>query len=395
MGRIVKDPLGAFCPGDDVTLDGAVEGPLKGLRFGVKDIIDIAGHGTGFGSPTWLGTHPPAAATASSVQKLLDAGADMVGKTLTDEMAYSLSGENAHYGTPVNPAAPDRVPGGSSNGSASAVAGGLVDFALGTDCGGSVRLPASYCGIFGMRPSLGRIATDGIIPFSASFDVVGWFTREAGLLDRVGRVLMADDTPAPEPRRLLVVDDAFNLVAEPVRDALAGAVGRAGVAIGAVRHVTASPDGLPTWFETFRIIQAAEIWANHGAWIEDAKPDFGRGIRERMKWASQVEPSDVLRAREGQVTIRARLADLLDDGDVLCLPTSPRVAPLKDTPTDDMEIRFRHQAMCLLCVSGLGGLPQISLPMAELDGLPLGLSIVARRGDDMMLLGLAQRLIGR
>jgi amidase len=395
MGRIVKDPLGAFCPGDDVTLDGAVEGPLKGLRFGVKDIIDIAGHGTGFGSPTWLQTHPPATATASSVQKLLDAGADMVGKTLTDEMAYSLSGENAHYGTPVNPAAPDRVPGGSSNGSASAVAGGLVDFALGTDCGGSVRLPASYCGIFGMRPSLGRIATDGIIPFSASFDVVGWFTREAGLLDRVGRVLMADDTPAPEPRRLLVVDDAFNLVAEPVRDALAGAVGRAGEAIGAVRHVTASPDGLPTWFETFRVIQAAEIWANHGAWIEDAKPDFGRGIRERMKWASQVEPADVLRAREEQVTIRARLADLLDDGDVLCLPTSPRVAPLKDTPTDDMEIRFRHQAMCLLCVSGLGGLPQISLPMAELDGLPLGLSIVARRGDDMMLLGLAQRLNGR
>ena len=394
MGRAVKDPLGAFCGDRDAVLDGAPDGSLRGLRFGVKDVIDIAGHRTGFGSPTWLATHPPAAATASSVQKLLDAGADMVGKTLTDEMAYSLSGENAHYGTPINPAAPDRVPGGSSNGSAAAVAGGLVDFALGTDCGGSVRLPASYCGIFGMRPSLGRIATDSIIPFSASFDVVGWFTRETGLLDRVGRVLMSDDTPATEPRRLLVADDAFALVAEPVRNALADAVARTADTVGAVRHVTVSRAGLPTWFETFRVIQAAEIWANHGDWIERAKPDFGRGIRERMDWASRVEAADVARGRDEQVDIRAQLADLLDDGDVLCLPTSPRVAPLKDTPTDDMEIRFRHQAMCLLCVSGLGGLPQISLPLAELDGLPLGLSIVARPGDDMMLLGLAKRLNG-
>ena len=128
--------------------------------------------------------------------------------------------------------------------------------------------------------------------------------------------------------------------------------------------------------------------------VEHEKPEFGRGIRERMDWASRVEATDVARCRDERADIRAQLADLLDDGDVLCLPTSPRVAPLKDTPTDDMEIRFRHQAMCLLCISGLGGLPQVSLPLAELDGLPLGLSIVARRGDDMMLLGLAQRLNG-
>ena len=158
----MDDPYGAFCPNGDVALAGAGTGPLEGLSFAVKDIYHIAGHRTGFGNPTWLNTHQPADRTASTVSRLLDAGADMVGKTLTDEMAYSLTGENAHYGTPVNPAAPDRVPGGSSNGSASAVAGGLVDFALGTDCGGSVRLPASYCGILGMRPSLGRVPVDGI-----------------------------------------------------------------------------------------------------------------------------------------------------------------------------------------------------------------------------------------
>jgi amidase len=389
----MDDPYGAFCRDTHVALAGVPEGPLAGLRFGVKDIYHIAGHRTGFGNPTWLETHPPANETASAVRRLLDAGANMVGKTLSDEMAYSLTGENAHYGTPVNPAAPGRVPGGSSNGSASAVAGGLVDFALGTDCGGSVRLPASFCGILGMRPSLGRIAMDGVVPFSASFDVVGWFSRDADLLERVGRVLLADDGPVLEPRRLVLADDAFGLVDRRVGDALRSAVDHVAETVGDTRHATVSSEGLPDWFTVFRVIQASEIWANHGAWIAKAKPDFGRGIRERMAWASRVKAEDVARCRRERTRIQARLDEILAEGDVLCLPTSPRVAPLKNTPTDDVEVRHRHQAMCLLCVSGLGGLPQISLPLAELDGLPLGLSIVARRGADLMLLGLARCLM--
>jgi amidase len=317
----------------------------------------------------------------------------MMGKTLTDEMAYSLTGENVHYGTPVNPAAPDRVPGGSSSGSVSAVAGGLVDFALGTDCGGSVRLPASYCGILGMRPSLGRIPMDGIIPFSASFDVVGWFARDADLLERVGRVLLADAGPAPPPRRLVIADDAFSLVEDRVSDELGPAVAQAGGIVGETRHATISPEGLAEWFSVFRVIQASEIWANHGAWINKAKPDFGRGIRERMGWAREVDAGDVIRCRREHARIRARLDDLLGPRDVLCLPTSPRVAPPKNAPTDDIEVHYRHQAMCLLCISGLGGLPQISLPLGQIGGLPLGLSLVARRGEDSMLLELAQRLM--
>lgn len=389
----MDDPYGAFCRDGQVTLKGAPEGPLHGLSFGVKDIFDIAGYRTGFGSPTWLETHPPATETASAVKCLVDAGADMAGKTLTDEMAYSLTGENVHYGAPVNPKASGRVAGGSSNGSASAVAGELVDFALGTDCGGSVRLPASYCGILGMRPSLGRIPTDGIAPFSASFDVVGWFARDADLLERVGWLLMSDDAPAPEPRRLIVADDAFALVEPRVGEALQPAVNRAAEIVGSDSRVTVSPEGLPNWFETFRVIQASEIWANHGEWIGKAKPELGRGIRERMEWASKVQPEDADRGRRQRADIQARIDEILGEGDVLCLPTSPRVAPLKNTPPDDIEVRFRHQAMCLLCISGLGGLPQISLPLASLDGLPLGLSIVARRGADTMLLALAGRMM--
>jgi amidase len=385
----MHDPLGAFCAEPLVAVPGVPGGPLSGLRFGVKDIFDIAGYRTGFGNPTWLETHPRAERTASAVQKLLDAGAEMIGKTLTDEMAYSLTGENIHYGTPLNPAAPERVPGGSSNGSASAVAGGMVDFALGTDCGGSIRLPASYCGIYGMRPTIGRIATDGIIPFSATFDVVGWFTRDAPLLAKVGRVLLDDDGPPAAPKCVVIADDAFELVDARVRDTLAPAVERLVDSVGDVRHETVSADGLAEWLERFRVIQAAEIWANHGPWIEAMKPTFGRGIRERMEWASTVDAADVDRARLAHAGIRRRLGDLLGDGDVLCLPTSPRVAPPRNTPTSDIEIRFRHHAMCLLCISGLGGLPQISLPLAKLDGLPLGLSIIARRGADAMLLELA------
>ena len=376
-----------------MALDGAPGGPLDGLRFAAKDIFDIEGHRTGFGNPTWLETHGPARATASAVRALLDAGADLAGKTLTDELAYSLTGENLHYGTPLNPAAPDRVPGGSSSGSASAVAAGLVDFALGTDCGGSVRLPASYCGILGIRPSLGRIPMDGIAPFSATFDVVGWFARDAKRLESVGRTLLPGDEKPSGPGCLVVAADAFELVDPKVREALRPAVDRVAGMIGKARRAKVSSTSLPEWFETFRVIQASEIWANHGEWITRFQPAFGRGIRERMAWASQVTPAEVRQARRTHEEIRGRLNELLDDGDVLCLPSSPRVAPRKNTPTDDLEIRFRHQAMCLLCISGLGGLPQISLPLATLDGLPLGLSLVGARGRDSMLLSLASRLM--
>ena len=391
--NLPDDPAGAFCRDTHVALPGAPNGPLTGLRFAAKDIFDIEGHRTGFGNPTWLETHGPANATASAVQGLLDAGANLVGKTLTDELAYSLTGENLHYGTPLNPAAPDRVPGGSSSGSVSAVAAGLVDFALGTDCGGSVRLPASYCGILGIRPTLGRIPMDGIAPFSASFDVVGWFARDAERLESVGRVLFGETEGPEAPRRLVIADDAFELVGEKVRDALRPAVDRTAEQIGARRRTRVSPTSLPDWFDNFRVIQASEIWANHGEWIADAKPSFGRGISERMDWASAVEPDDVRRARERHADIRARLDDLLAEDEVLCLPSSPRAAPFKNTPTDDLEVRFRHQAMCLLCISGLGGLPQVSLPLATLDGLPLGLSLIARRGADETLLSLTDELM--
>lgn len=390
-----NDPLGAFCRENHAALEGSGSGPLAGLTFAAKDVFDIAGSRTGFGSPTWLTTHPPAESTAPAVRRLLDAGADMVGKVLSDELTYSLSGQNAHYGTPVNPAAPGRIPGGSSSGSASAVAGGLVDFALGTDCGGSVRLPASYCGILGIRPSHGRVSLEGVAPFTWSFDVAGWFARDPDVFVAVGGVLLDEDEQLPPPRRLLFPTDAFEVVEREVADALAPAVELATKTIGSREDISISEEGLMEWFQTFRVIQAWEIWSNHREWVQESSPQFGPGIRERMDWASRVADDQAQAARARRDAIVQHVRGLFGDGDVLCLPTSPRVAPLVDTPQDELEDRIRAQAMMLLCIAGLAGLPQVSLPLAALDGLPLGFSLVGPWGTDSHLLELSRRIMAR
>ncbi len=388
-GRVPDDLLGAFCRLNHVALEPTGRGPLDGLSFAVKDVFHIAGHRTGFGHPDWLRTHPPATETAAAVTQLLAAGARMVGKTHSDELAYSLSGENMHYGTPVNPRCPQRIPGGSSNGSVVAVAGGLVDFAIGTDCGGSVRLPASYCGVLGMRPTHGRVSLQGAIPFGPSFDTAGWFARAPEVLRQVGRVLLQDTRAGAGPSRALIARDAFDLVDAPIRRALEAHVDALVRRIGRGEEVTVSPEGLSAWVECFRVLQAAEVWANHAEWIREVKPVFGRGIRERMEWAATVRPEDVKAAQPLRTGMVRRLEQLLGPGDVLLLPTSPRIAPLKGTETSELEVRFRHQAMCLLCIAGLGGLPQVSLPLAEIDGCPLGLSLVGLRGADLDLLDFA------
>jgi amidase len=386
------DPLGAFCRENHAARRGSGQGPLKGLTFAAKDLFDVEGVRTGFGQPDWLASHPPARETAAAITHLLRAGADMIAKAHCDELCYSLTGENVHYGAPKNVNAPGRITGGSSNGSAAAVAGGLVDFALGSDCGGSVRLPASYCGILGIRPTHGRVPLEGAVPFGPSFDVAGWFARAPEVFERVGRVLLRDEDKPRTPRRVLVAVDAFAVPERQVADALAPALDRLCSLAGTRCEIVVSPEGLHAWFEVFRIIQAAEIWQSLGAWVLAAKPKLGPGVKERIEWARTVTPQMRADAERRRQAIRAHVDTLITPGDVLCLPTSPRVAPPLATPTDQIEIDYRNQAMCLLCISGLTGLPQVSLPLARLDGLPLGLSVIGPRGSDVDLLALAREL---
>jgi amidase len=216
----IDDRLNAFCKDTDAYLEGTAGGPLAGLTFAAKDIFDVAGYVTGGGNPDWKATHEAAPRTAWVVSELVAAGATMVGKTITDEITRGIFGENAHYGTPVNPRAPGRVPGGSSSGSASAVAGGLVDFALGSDTGGSVRVPSSFCGLYGLRPTHGRIPLGGILLQAPSYDTIGWFARDADLLARVGSVLLQSEIRSVRPRQLMIAEDAFEVADPGVQDVL-------------------------------------------------------------------------------------------------------------------------------------------------------------------------------
>jgi len=382
----VRDPYNAFCRHTHVALDGVAAGPLRGLTFAAKDVFDVAGHRTGNGNPVWLETHPPAARTASVVQRLLAAGASMVGKTHTDELTYSINGENVHYGTPINPRAPGRIPGGSSSGSAAAVAGGLVDFALGTDCGGSVRIPASYCGIYGVRTTHGLVPVDGVIDLAASFDTVGWFARDPAMTPRVGDVLL----PATSdfvPQRLLIAADAFALVGAETAAALAPAVTLLKALLPDHRDVSVyNSDDPAVWSNIFRILQGDEIRRCHGDWIDAHKPNFGPGIAERFRWTRTIDTAEVERMRPLREDIAGRMTSLLGNDAVLCLPTAPGIAPKLATPAAELET-FRGRAFALLCIAGLARLPQLSLPLAAVANCPLGLSLIAPRGGDRGLLG--------
>jgi amidase len=390
---VIDDPLGAFCRHVDVTLAGAATGPLAGLRFAAKDLFDIAGQTTGCGNPDWLRTHGPAAATAPAVARLVEAGATLVGKTITDELAFSLNGQNFHYGTPINVNAPGRIPGGSSSGSAAAVAGGLVDFALGTDTGGSVRTPAALCGICGIRPTHGRVPISGVASLAPSFDTVGWFAPDAALLARVGTVLLGEDTAARPLCRLLLAADGFALADPAVDRALKPALAAAEAILGRAGPVRVSDEEreLRPWLLRFRELQMREIWSALGPWIEATRPRFGPEIAARFETAKATAASAPTGSAELRAAFRARLDEILADDRVLALPSVPTIAPKLEATAEEL-VDFRDRTISLNCIAGLAGLPQVTIPAGRVEGCPVGLSLVGPRGSDRRLLDLAARL---
>lgn len=387
----MQDTFGAFMDGTPVTIDGAADGPLAGLRFAAKDVFDIAGTPTSNGQPTWPETHPLPTQNAGAVQQLLDAGAALAGKTVCDEMCYSLAGDNAHYGAPINPAAPDRAVGGSSSGSAAAVAGALVDFALGTDCGGSVRCPASFTGIYGLRPTHDRVDPSGVAPLAGSFDVVGWFARDARLFADIGGVLLGGAARAINPKRALVARDAFSRMPDGEREAADVAARKAIEKLGLERtDIDIAPEGLDRWFTAFRHLQALEIWGNHATWIGENNPSFGPGVKERFAYAATLTDADRDEHQPIRDIARARIDELLGDGDaVIVMPTAP-VSPKRDATNAEVE-DFRARAMGLTCISGLSGCPQVSLPLAD-AGAPVGISLLSAHNGDESLLDMAVTL---
>ncbi|MBV9078094.1 MAG: amidase [Methylobacteriaceae bacterium] len=387
------DPARAFMPYPPVEVPSAPSGPLAGLTFAAKDLFDVAGYPTGGGSPHVLAMSGVKSVSAPAVQLLLDAGARFVGKTHTDELAFSMNGRNAHYGTPVNGGAPDRIPGGSSSGSASAVSNRLCDVALGSDTGGSVRTPASHCGLFGIRPTHGRVSLDRTLALAPSFDTCGYFARDGATFTRVGEVLLgADSASLPDRPRVLLAADAFAMLETEVRGALAGVVQGIEATLGAAELVeAAAPTGFEPLYWAFRRLQGREAWEVDGAIIERFRLPLGPGVAERFAFAREVTDHEVAEARELRASLTARLDALLGTDAVLILPTMPDVAPSLTDSEASLDA-YRNRAINILCLSGLAGTPQVTVPLATRLGAPLGLSLMGPRGSDLSLVRLAARV---
>ena len=366
------------------------EGTLGGLRLGVKDLFQIAGFPTSAGNPDWLASHPqPAEVTAPCVMALLEAGTTLIGKTLTDELAYSLEGINKHYGTPINPQAPERIPGGSSSGSAVAVANNSIDIGLGTDTGGSIRVPASYNGLYGLRPSHGTIGCEHLIPLAPRFDTIGWMTRDLEIMLQVAEVLL----PKSENINLshLVVCDLEGI--ETWREARQPLLTAVASQFESIQYIQLGAEQLTKASTAFRVLQGREIWRIHGRWLEQQQPDLAKEIGDRFSWCKRLSASDQRQAEKtAQEFIDFWHTDVLPGLDrVLLLPTTPGAAPLLNTSASQLR-EYRTRLMGMTAPAGLTSAPQISLPYLHSEQAPWGVSLLARSGCDRALLDCASKL---
>ncbi len=386
------DTAHAFMPYPSSPMAHATTGPLSGLSFAVKDIYHLKGYPTSGGQPMLMALWSVQDRTAPVVQSLLDAGARFVGKTVTDELAFSMNGQNAHFGAPINGAAPERISGGSSSGSASAVSNRLCDFALGSDTGGSVRAPANHCGLVGMRPSHGRISLQDTMALSPSLDTCGWFARDVPTFARVAQVLLGDDVqPLPDQIRLLAPTDMWSLATPGALKALKPVRQKIEQSLGKAKPVRIMLDDLASMYWHFRAIQGREAWDVHGAFIQRFNPVLGAAVAQRFDWSSQVSDEQVAKARAFRELWRAHMRQLLGSDGVLLMPTMPDVAPLIRQTDAELE-DYRNRATSLLCVAGMADLPQVTLPLASHQGAPLGISLVGPVGSDRSLVKLAEQI---
>ena len=383
-------PSNAFLSLRDIMVPNAPSGPLAGLRLAVKDVLDVEGYPTGGGA---LDFSPrPERTTASCVRALLAAGAHFVGKTVTDELAFSLMGANDHFPRPRNWAAPTRFTGGSSCGSAAAVGANEADIALGTDTGGSIRAPASFCGLVGLRGTHGRIPTEGCLPLAPSFDTVGWFATSFAVYRQVAAVLEPEGKEEPRSWRPLRCGALDTLLTEPGtgaefdRMALAveDIVGRS-----EPFDLGAGPDDL-AW--AFRALQAVEAWAMHGPFVERSGRAMNPDVRQRFEWARTVTPAMFGKAMTLRSAFAAWMTDELGRDGLLVLPTVPGPAPLLGSDGAMLE-DYRQGAVRLLAMAGLAGVPQLTLPLGTVDGAPFGLSLIGPHGSDGALLVLGERIM--
>ncbi|WP_404429947.1 DUF3225 domain-containing protein [Microbacterium lacus] len=382
--RTVGDPLRS----------GAPSGPLAGLTVAVKDVFALAGDRIGAGNPTYLAAAPVEPATAPAVAVLLEAGAALRGIARTDEFAYSIAGENTHYGTPPNGAVPGALPGGSSSGPATAVALGQADVGLATDTAGSIRVPASYQGLWGLRTTHDRVSRDGLLPLAPSFDTVGWITRDGATIQKVAAVGLTPD-PATDAVRMpvrLVVPDELVAEADPATRAVFEALL---VLVAAHIDVSTTSIGvLDAYAAPFRTVQSAEAWRSNGAWLRAHRDAIGPNVAERFRAAADVTATEEGAARAALIPLRDRLRDLASER-VLIAPTVPGPAPARGR-SDPAIPDVRARTLRMTTPAAVAGLPTVSVPLltvsSALGPAPVGVSLIGPAGSDIALVALACQL---
>ncbi|WP_280398822.1 amidase family protein [Nocardia carnea] len=353
-------------------------GPLAGATVAVKDLYALSGFTIGAGVQGFLREQRPAVHHAAVVARLLAAGAEVAGIAHTDEFAYSLTGSNGRYGMPVNPAAPDRIPGGSTSGPAVAVARGEADIGLGTDTAGSIRVPAAYQGLWGIRTTHGRIDTTGLLPLAQSFDTVGWVTADGATLAAVAECLLGPDTATPAG---VVVDDRLCAAADP---GIGSAVRQLAGTWDAEPVGIYPPDG---WLSAFRVVQAYEAWANHGEWVAAHPGELEPDVAQRFAFAATVTAGQAAAARAELAAAADRIRTTLGDR-VLLLPAAATPPPPR-TAGPELRESTRARTLRLTCLASIAGLPAVTLPLGRDEGGPSGVCLVGAPGTDRSLISLA------
>lgn len=354
------DPYQCFVRDNHIALSHTNKGELNGLVFSVKDVFDVKGSTYSNGHPEWLVSHPMATQNATAIDLLLSEGADLVGKTICDELCFSISGENWHYGSPIHPLDPMRYTGGSSSGSAVSVAAELVDFSIGSDCLGSVRVPASYNGLYGFRPTYKRVDNTGEAPYCESMDVLGWMAKELDVFKKVSKVLLKEDKQDFDLKNVYTYQ----------------------MELESFKKIELKDDD---YLETFRLVQGYEVNQSYKEWITDFKPIIHQGPKQRLKWASTITLKEYQQALQRKKEIEQEFVNLLGNDSIIICPTASSVAIDRRASLDEIN-QIRQDSSKLLCLSPLSNTPQVTLPLMTKDNLPFGISFIGPVNSDVALL---------
>lgn len=352
-------------------------GSGSGVRLAVKDLIDVAGVPTTAGSQALAAVARPAERDALCLAGARAAGARIVGKTNLNELAFGASGVNEYFGTPVNPLDPGRVPGGSSSGSAVAVAAGEAGLAYGSDTGGSIRVPAAFCGITGLKTTHGRIPLDGVWPLAPSLDTIGPMARDvAGATAGLALLEQGFAVEAAAATRVGRIRPAGADVDPALDAAVDAALARSGIKVAEV--------DLPGWWSARKacdvIIDAEAVMSNRVLLADPARRDLlGPRVRANLTESQAVTPADLQRARAAQERWRATMAAVLGTVDLLALPTVPFFPPLLQDAIGPRYTAFTSPV-------NLAGLPALALPVPTGQRLPASLQLIGGPGAEALLL---------